>query len=504
MTGWTQLKEVIGEKIMSKKMEKLSRDTQALKEQRPIRVMQFGGGNFLRAFSDWMIDILNEKTDFNGDVLVVKPTERGTYEALRNQQGLFHVLLNGIEKGTLLETNRLITCIQQIIHPYKEWEVFLASAKNPDLRFIISNTTESGIVYTAGEAKPINHCPKEFPAKLSYWLWTRYEHFKADPGKGCIILPLELIEDNGAKLKAAILSYAKEWELGKDFEAWIENHNTFANTLVDRIVAGYPETKAAEIEAKLQKEDKLLVAGEIYHSWIIEGPEYIRQELPFEQSGLNIQLVEGLDIHRQIKVRILNGAHTSLVPLGLLGGVELVSEAISHPLLAIYLNRLFEKEILPNIAYEQTYLEEFAVDVIDRFKNPHIKHQLISISLNSSSKFVSRLLPTFKDHLRKQKQLAVHICFAWAALICLYRGEWKGRHFNLKDDAERLTFFKSTWEKHAGEYTLLAGEILAKKEIWGDDMSQIPELSKAIAGFIELMDKHGMEEALTYLLHDIS
>ncbi|MEM6800034.1 MAG: tagaturonate reductase, partial [Bacteroidota bacterium] len=330
------------------------------------------------------------------------------------------------------------------------------------------------------------------------------EHFKADPGKGCIMLPLELIEENGGKLKVAIIAYAKEWELGKDFEDWIEKHNTFANTLVDRIVSGDPQKKADEIGAKLQKEDKLLVAGEIYHSWIIEGPEHIREELPFEQSKLNIQLVEDLDIHRKIKVRILNGAHTSLVTIGLLAGVELVSEAISHPLLNIYLGRLFEQEILPNIAYDQSYLAEFAQDVKDRFRNPHIRHQLISISLNSSTKFVSRLLPSFRDHLRNHKQLPVLICFAWAALICLYRGEWKGKAFDLKDDAERLNFFKLSWEKHAGEYTHLAEEILSRQEIWGEDMRQIPELSGAIAGFIELMDKHGMEEALTYLLHDIS
>ncbi|MEM6803259.1 MAG: tagaturonate reductase, partial [Bacteroidota bacterium] len=192
-------------------MEKLKRNTDVLKEQRPIRVLQFGAGNFLRAFSDWMIDILNEQTAFNGDVLVVKPTERGDYTALRNQEGLFHVLLNGIEKGELIESNRLISCIQQIIHPYHDWSAFLASAQNPDLRFIISNTTESGIVYAAGEAKPIDHCPKEFPAKLAYWLWARFEHFKAEPGKGCIMLPLELIEEHGAKLTAAIIAYAKEW-----------------------------------------------------------------------------------------------------------------------------------------------------------------------------------------------------------------------------------------------------------------------------------------------------
>lgn len=485
-------------------MEILRRNTEALKQQRPIRVMQFGAGNFLRAFSDWMIEILNEKSNFDGDVLLVKPTERGDYEELRAQEGLFHVLLNGVENGELKETTRLITCVRQIIHPYKEWSAYLASAQKPDLRFIISNTTESGIVYTSGEPKAVDKCPKEFPAKLCYWLLARYEHFKGAADKGCIILPLELIEDNGAKLKAAILSYAKDWGLGQDFEAWIDQHNTFCNTLVDRIVSGYPEKKAAEIQTQLQKDDKLLVAGEIYHSWIIEGPEFVRNELPFDQTDLNIQLVKELNIHRQIKVRILNGAHTSIVPIGLLAGVELVSEAIAHPLLALYLQALLEKEVIPNIEYDKAYLEAFASDVKDRFKNPHIRHQLISIALNSSSKFVSRLLPTFKDYLRKREALPVHICFAWAALICLYKGEWKGKHFALKDDEERLAFFKSSWDRNPRAYAELVRTILAKEDIWGEDMTNVPELSSAIAGFVELIDRHGMEEALTYLLHDIS
>lgn len=485
-------------------MEVLKRNTDALRQQRPIRVLQFGGGNFLRAFTDWMIDILNEKTDFQGDVLIVKPTERGDYEALRSQEGLFHVLLNGIEKGELKEEISCVSCVRQIIHPYEEWESFIASAQNPDLRFIISNTTESGIVYLPGEAKPTTQCPKEFPAKLSYWLWARYEHFKGVADKGCIILPLELVEENGAKLKAAVLSYAQEWELGKGFEEWIDQHNTFCNTLVDRIVSGYPVEKAAGIQEQLAVEDQLLVAGEIYHSWIIEGPDFLRKELPFEQTSLNIQLVDALDIHRQIKVRILNGAHTSMVPIGLLAGVELVSEAINHPLIALYLKGLFDQEVITNIDYDKAYLQAFADDVIDRFKNPHIRHQLISISLNSTSKFVSRLLPTFRDHLKNQKALPVHICFAWAALICLYRGEWKGKLFNLKDDPERLSFFRQQWEKFTDNYLNLVNEILSESAIWGEDMTKIPELTSAIAGFVELIDKHGMEEALTYLLHDIS
>ncbi|MEL6257419.1 MAG: tagaturonate reductase, partial [Bacteroidota bacterium] len=410
-------------------MEALKRNTEVLLQKRPIRVLQFGGGNFLRAFSDWMIEILNEKTDFNGDVLVIKPTKRGDYKSLREQEGLFHVLLNGVEKGDVIEQIKLISCIQQIIHPYTDWGNFIASAQISDLRFIISNTTESGIVYSPGEAKPVQACPKEFPAKLCYWLWARYEHFKGAEDKGCMILPLELIEQNGAKLKKNLLSYATDWELGEGFVNWINQHNYFCDTLVDRIVSGYPLEKVNEIQTQLQVEDQLLVAGEIYHSWIIKGPAHLEKELPFAQTELNIQLVEELDIHRQIKVRLLNGAHTSLVPIGLLAGLELVSEAIAHPLLSIYLKGLFEKEVIPHIEYDKAYLKGFAEDVIDRFKNPHIKHQLISISLNSTSKFVSRLLGSFKDYLQNKEALPVHICFAWAALICLYRGEWKGKTF---------------------------------------------------------------------------
>lgn len=468
------------------------------------RILQFGGGNFLRAFTDWMFQKLNEQTDFAGSIILVKPTPHGDYTALRKQDGLFHVLLNGIKDGELKEELSLVECVQKVIHPYNEWNEYLKSAEIPELRFIISNTTEAGIIFKGDDAKPVDSCPQEFPAKLTYWLWHRYSHFKAADDKGCIILPLELIADNGQALKAAVLDYANSWQLEKKFIQWMQEHNTFCNTLVDRIVSGFPKDRVPEIEAKTGAQDELLVAGELYHSWIIEAPESLAKELPFDQTDLQVKFASDLDIHRQIKVRILNGAHTSMVPVGLLAEVELVSEGINHPLIGGYIEHLLFQEVIPQISHEEGELRQFAQDVIDRFKNTSIRHKLISIALNSSSKFKTRLLPSFWDYVKQKEQLPPHIVFAWAALICLYKGEWKGKQIELKDDPEVLAFFKEIWQKETGDYQDLVEKVLQRIDIWGKDLSEMSELKEALAGFVELIVKEGMEGALKQLMTHIS
>lgn len=485
-------------------MQVLTRKNVDQKFFAPARILQFGGGNFLRAFSDWMFQILNEETDFEGSIVVVKPTPRGDYTDLRNQEGLFHVLLNGIREGKAQEEIRLIQCVQEIIHPYTSWADFLKSAEYPELRFILSNTTESGIKFNRADQKPLDSCPNEFPAKLCFWLWHRYMYFKAASDKGCIILPLELIADNGAALKAAVLAYADSWKLESGFKDWIDKHNTFCNTLVDRIVSGYPSDRVKEVQEKTGFQDELLVAGELYHSWIIEAPDFVANELPFDQTQLNVTFTQDLDIHRKIKVRILNGAHTSMVPVGILAGLELVSEGIEHPLIGPYIQHLLVQEVLPQINYDKQALEQFAQDVIDRFKNTRIRHKLISIALNSSSKFTTRLLPSLLDHVKQQEKLPAHIVFAWAALICLYKGEWNGKKIELKDDPEVLSYFKDIWKNEAGNYSHLVEKVLKRTDIWGKDLREMAELKEALSGFVELIVSEGMEGALQQLMNHIS
>lgn len=449
----------------------------------PIRVMQFGGGNFLRAFTDWMIEELNEKTTFKGNIAVIKPTERGDYSALRQQDGLFHVILNGIKGGQLISQKKLITCVSKVIHPYREWEAYLQLAENPDIRFIISNTTESGIRFNASdklEDKP----PREFPAKLTAWLYHRFQHFSGDLAKTCILLPLELVEQNGDLLKNCLLQYAKSWNLGSDFRSWVEAQ-TYCNTLVDRIVSGYPEKEAERLKEELGFEDKLLVAGEYYHSWVIQAPDHVQEELPFSQTDLNVKFVEDLDIHRKIKVRILNGAHTAMVPVAYLSGARTVLEAMQNEQVSNYIEALLFREVVPSIAYSKTELEAFANDVLDRFRNPTLQHRLLDISLNSTSKYVTRLLPSLLQYQQQKQQLPKRVVFALAALIRFYKGDWQGEAIPLRDAADRLAFFEKAWAENSESMDDLAAIVLSQKEIWGGDLNEVAGLTSLLGSYLK-------------------
>ena len=469
-------------------MKPLNRRTASVEQLYPERVLQFGGGNFLRAFSNWLIDLLNEQTDFGGAVIIVKPTPNGAYEVLRKQEGLYHVVLNEWKDGQLHTNIRLISCIRQIIQPYQEWETFLATAELPYIRFILSNTTEAGISfedklpYSPGEAS------LNFPAKLTHWLYRRFTFFQAAADKGCIFLPCELIEANGQTLKACILNYAKAWKLEMAFQEWIETYNFFCDTLVDRIVSGYPQEKAAALQATLGYEDQLLVEGEAYHSWVIQGKDLVAKELPFSQTSLNVRFVRDLDIHRQIKVRLLNGAHTALVPTAYLAGHRLVSEAVADEHVFRFIKGLLYEEIIPTISHPRKELEAFAAAVLQRFANRSIRHQLLSIALNSTSKFKTRLLPSLLAYYHQQGQLPKHITLALAALVHFYRGEWQGDPISLKDAPDAIAFFKDCWAEHSDDLNALAQAVLANEMLWGQDLNQVPELRELLARFLDRKD----------------
>ncbi|KKM18406.1 hypothetical protein LCGC14_1666000, partial [marine sediment metagenome] len=412
-------------------MKELNRETTDKKEMLPLRVMQFGGGNFLRAFVDWMVQVLNEETDFNGGVVVIKPTERGDYKTLKSQDGLFTVILDGIKNGNLIAEKRIIDCVQEVINPYSEWDAYLKLAENGNLRFIVSNTTEAGIKFNAKDG--FNDAPpKEYPGKLTLWLYHRFQYFEGSASKGCILLPCELIENNGDVLKETVIKYAQHWQLGNDFKSWLQNSNHFCSTLVDRIVSGFPEAREDAIQKELHYEDRLMAAGEYYHSWVIQGPGWIKDELPFAKTDLNVQFVEDLAPYREMKVRVLNGAHTAMVPVAYLSGLRLVSEAMDDADVSSFVNALLVQEVGKTLKFPEMEIESFVSDVLDRFRNPNLKHQLISISMNSTSKFVARLLPTLKDFYASQEKLPERIVFGLTALIRFYEGEWDGKKIEVK------------------------------------------------------------------------
>jgi len=456
---------------------------------RPLRVLQFGGGNFLRAFVDWMIDELNAQTDFNGGVVIVKPTSRGDYEELRAQEGLFTVALDGICRGELVADRRVVTCVQQIIQPYTERAAYLATAELPEMRFVISNTTEAGIRFRE-EPLPEAGMPVEFPAKLCLWLHHRFRHFKGagGRGRGCIVLPLELIENNGDELKACVLRYARHWNLSEAFQQWTLEENHFCNTLVDRIVSGYPADRAAAIAQETGHEDPLLVAGEYYHSWVISGPPLVAEELPFSETDLKVTFTDDLDAYREIKVRILNGAHTSIVPTGYLAGLETVGDVMADEKMYTFLEGVLNDEIIPSLDHPEAGLKSFAADVLDRFRNPSIQHRLMDISLNSTSKFRTRLLPSLLAFQQKRGTLPQGIVRAFAALIRFYRGDRNGEPIALRDDADRVAFIQSEWlRQQDGEQGMkdLVKNILRQKEWWGQDLQNIPGLTEELTQALE-------------------
>lgn len=434
-----------------------------------------------------MIDVLNETTDFKAGVVIVKPTERGDYDDLRASNGNFTVALDGISKGKLIRQRREITCVQQVIQPYRERAAFLATAELESMRFVISNTTEAGIRFTE-EPLPAEGIPKEFPGKLTLWLHHRFRHFRGATARGCIVLPMELSENNGTALRQAVEQYAKHWNLSEDFLAWLNDANYFCSTLVDRIVSGYPEDRAVDIFAEIGREDPLLVAGEYYHSWVIDGPGFLPEELPFPKTDLNVVFTNDLDAYREIKVRILNGAHTSIVPTGYLAGLETVGDVMADVAMSAFLAGVLNDEIIPSLDYPKDQLDGFAADVLDRFRNPSLHHKLLDISLNSTSKFRARLLPSLLSYQQKKGELPRGIVRALAALIRFYRGDRNGEPIPLRDEAERIAFFRQEWDRQqSGGQTPaeLTHNVLAKTDWWGQDLNEVPGLTQALSAAIE-------------------
>ncbi len=479
-------------------MYTLNRKSTNQNQSLPIKIMQFGGGNFLRAFVDWMVDVLNKETDFNGGIAIVKPTAGGDYSELKAQDGLFTVILDGIKNGELVSEKTLVTSVQKVVNGYTEWETYLDLAKNPDVRFIVSNTTEAGIKFNK-EDKFEDEPPSEFPAKLTVWLHHRFRHFEGDSSKGCILLPCELVENNGDALKKCVLEYANNWQLGNEFKEWIESANDFCSTLVDRIVSGYPKDRADKMQKELGYKDDLLVAGEYYHSWVIQAPVAVQKELPFSQTDLNVEFVDALVPYRKMKVRILNGAHTSMVPVGYLAGIRFVKEAMDDETVSGFVESLLLEEAAKTLDFPDKVKRKFVADVLDRFRNPLLKHQLISISLNSTSKFTARLLPTLKDYYAREGKLPERIVFGLSALIRFYKGEINGEVIPLKDDQKVLDFFASQWKNYdSNELSLneLSQSILSNTSIWKEDLTKIDGLVESVRRNIDAIEKNNIRQVL--------
>jgi tagaturonate reductase len=459
-------------------LKQLNRKNIPGSESRPVKVIQFGEGNFLRAFADWIIDILNEKTDFNGAVTIVQPLPNGMGTALNKQDGLYHVVLNGIRNGALVRETRLIQCVKEVINPYTDTAAFLSAAENEHLRFIISNTTEAGIIFSDKDTDP-GALPSTFPGKLTSFLYRRFQFFNGSPERGLIFLPCELIDRNGFNLRDTILRYIQHWQLPDTFRSWIESHNIFCNTLVDRIVPGFPVDAITEIRSEIGFDDKLVVKAEPFHLWVIEAPESVSREFPVDKASLEVKFVDDLTPYRTRKVRILNGAHTAMVPIAYLKGLRTVQEMVEDTFTGDLLRRLVFEEIIPTLDLPQEELKSFADDVLERFRNPFIRHELISIALNSVSKFKVRVLPSLLTYRKRKGELPSLLVTSLASLMVFYRGEYNGIAIPLNDSPEILSFFSAAWKNP--DSTATVRTILANVALWDQDLTQVDGLEKAVA-----------------------
>ncbi len=438
-----------------------------------VRVLQFGQGNFLRAFVDWQIDVMNEGCGLDWGVVIVRPTSRSTAPLLDTQDGLYTTVLQGIDEQGHLQTElRQIACVQRELDLAHHYIDFLRLAHSPDIRFVVSNTTEAGIAVNDNDHFD-DRPPSSFPAKLTRWLHARFVHFDGDICKGVIVLPTELIDANGEVLKQCVMHTSQRWQLGASFAKWLEQACCFCSTLVDRIVSGYPQAGVEALQTELGYRDDFMVAGERYQYWAIQAPAWVQAELPLAGAGLNVQWVDDLAPIRLRKVAVLNGAHTVLAALGPLAGAKTVGQAMDCAYLVHFLTALLEEEVFPVLPFPVHELQAYAQDVMRRFRNPSIHHQLAAIALNKDSKFASRLMP----HL-----LAFH----------QERGHFPARLL--------LVLAAHVPGLDQGVATV-AQSYLARTELWGRDLNALAGFTTALSLAIERLAKRPLEIALRETPH---
>jgi len=467
-------------------------------EKAPEKVMQFGEGNFLRAFVDYFFDLANEKAGFNGKVALVQPIAQGLTELINAQEGLYTLYLRGSEKGRKVDDKRVISCVSRCINPYGEWDKVLELAKSPDLEIVVSNTTEAGIVHDTeslfDQAPPIT-----FPAKLTRVL---YERWKAGQ-KGLIILSCELIDNNGKELLRCVNQYIEDWKLEEGFRAWVNGENVFCSTLVDRIVPG--RIRDPQEVSALAKEngydDPLTDAGEVFGFWAIEGPAGLEDRLPFKKAGVPVIVVEDVTPYKKRKVRILNGAHTGFVLGAYLAGFDIVRDCMNDDTVRGFMNKMLEEEVIPTLPLDRKDLEDFAAAVQDRFNNPFVNHELMSISLNSTSKWRARNMPSFLEYIEKTGKLPPCLTMSLAAYLAFYSNDLqaldekglharrpKGNEYVINDDRWALEFY---WNHRADTPEQLVHAALSNEEMWGRDLTAVSGLEEATVRNLKLIRGEG-------------
>ena len=445
------------------------------------KVLCFGEGNFLRAFCAVVVQRMNENADFHGKMILVQGLEKGNGDLINSQNGEYTVLEKGYQNNAPTEKFLNIDCVSRCVNPYRDYEEFLAIAENPELVFVVSNTTEFGICFDESETAG-KSVYKNFPAKLTDFLLRRYRFFQGDPKAGLVILPCELIEKNGQKLKSLIVKYAEYWGAEAGFIQWINQSNVFADTLVDRIVSGFPKTGAESLWKQIGRVDPLLDICEPFFLWVIEADRKKLAHIPLTKSGLNIVITKNILPYRERKVRILNGAHTMSALLGHLAGMETVEQMLKDKDFGAFVETGIRKEIIPSFDCDD--LEAYADSVIERFLNPFLNHKLLDIALNSVSKWRTRDLCSLKDYVARYKTLPQALCLSLAGLIAFYK---KGVNSFVRDDPGIVSFI--------AEHDV--NEIIKSERLWGEDLNLIaPDFRSLIERDFELIMQNGARAAI--------
>ena len=484
-------------------MQQLNRQT-AQKRVRTERVIQFGEGNFLRAFVDWIILQMDERAGFDASVVVVQPIERGMVENLNRQDCLYHVNLQGLIGGKPVNSLTLVDTVSRALNPYLDFEAFLQLAEQPEMRFVISNTTEAGITFDP-ECRLTDRPASSYPGKLVQLLWRRFQTFGGDPEKGLIIMPCELIFLNGHHLRECIDRYVELWreDFGGDFEPfrkWVTDACYVCATLVDRIVPGFPRKDIQKIQEQLGYEDNMVVQGEAFHLWVIETApnlplEQLAREFPAEKAGLNVVLTHNEAPYHERKVTLLNGPHTVLSPVAFLSGIDIVRDACQHPVVGKFIHKVQFEELMQTLNLPMEELQQFAKDVLERFLNPYVDHQVTSIMLNSFPKFQTRDLPGVKTYLERKGTLPKGLVLGLAAIITYYKGGTRadGTPIQPNDDPRIMQLLADLWQ--TGDTRRVAEGVLAAQElIWHEhgDLNTIPGLTDLLTEMLDSIQEKGM------------
>lgn len=477
-------------------------------ENAPEKILQFGEGNFLRAFVDYWFDMSNEKVGWNGKAVLVQPIAPGLAKQINDQQGLYTLYLRGRENGEKVDRKRVISSVSRCLNPYEkaDYDAMMEVAVSDDLEYIVSNTTEAGIVYDPACRK--DDCPpSSFPAKLTQVLYKRWQAGK----KPLVILSCELIDNNGKELEKCVGQYIEQWGLEADFKAWC-GECTFCSTLVDRIVPG--RIKDAAEAAKMDEEngyhDELIDVGEVFGVWNIEGPAWLEDKLPFKKAGLNCIVVPDVTPYKKRKVRILNGAHTGFVLGAYLAGFDIVRDCMHNEHIKGFMNKMLHEEVIPTLPLDKDDLENFAAAVEDRFNNPFVDHELMSISLNSTSKWKARNMPSFLEYIEKEGKLPVCLTMSLAAYIAFYSTDVqeltdkglvckraKGNTYTCSDDRWALEFY---WAHRDDSDAELVHAVLTNEQMWDQDLTKIDGVEAAVLADLEKISTEGAEAAFASCL----